>query len=96
VPPHSHNDLVHRTLKIAVQQGRTEVRDAKRIMSVTFADAGEAVSRPCLKMWRHLLTRPPSACRDRLFFPSGYVEDLNDARTLLEDIFSILLVTHLQ
>jgi hypothetical protein len=60
-------------------------------MSVTFADAGEAVSRPCPKMRRYLLTRAPSACQDRLFSPSGYVENLSDARTKLAGFFTILL-----
>ncbi len=40
----------------------------RRIMSVTFADAGEAVSRQCLRGRIVIIfTRPPRACRDKLF-----------------------------
>jgi hypothetical protein len=40
---------------------------------------------------RRLLTRPPRACRDRLFSRGRYVEVLCDARTPLADFFTILL-----
>ena len=59
-------------------------------MSVTLADAGEAVSRPWPEPRRHILTRPPRACRDKRFSHGGYVEGLSEARTPLVDFFSIL------
>ena len=59
-------------------------------MSATCVDAGETVSRQCLKPKRHVLTRPTRACRDKRFSHGGYVEGLNEARTLLADFFSIL------
>ena len=60
-------------------------------MSATFVDAGEMVSRSCPAPRRHLLTRPPRACQDRLFSHRGYDEGLNDPRTKLAAFFSHLL-----
>jgi len=46
--PTSEDDvgIAHRLFKKAVQRGRSEVRDAKK-MSVTFVNAREVVSGPC-------------------------------------------------
>jgi hypothetical protein len=59
------------------RQGRSEVRDAK-IMNVTLADAGEAVSRPCLGLRHHILICL-SCAAETDSFPWEYVEGLYEA-----------------
>jgi hypothetical protein len=51
-----------------------------RVMSVTFADAGEAVSRQCPGLRRHDLARLSRACWERPLAQRGYVEGPSDAR----------------
>ena len=57
-------------------------------MSATSVDAGETVSRPCLRGESSPFLSTPSLPRQALF-PWPYVEGLNEARTMLADFFSI-------
>ena len=59
-------------------------------MSATSVDAGETVSRPCLRGESSPFLSTPSLPRQALF-PWPYVEGLNDARTKLADFFNLLL-----
>ncbi len=59
-------------------------------MSATSVDAGETVTRPCLRRGVTCLPACPAPTAPDSF-PLGYVEVLNDARTKLAVVFSVLL-----
>ena len=76
--------------KKVVQQGRSEVRDAKNNERHVCGRARD-VSAQCLRGEEYaIITRSPIACMNRRL-PRPYVEPLRDARTPLADFSRILL-----
>ncbi|MBI4002370.1 MAG: hypothetical protein HY348_11375 [Nitrospira defluvii] len=74
---------------MAVQQGRSEVRDAMN--KERQVRARRRGSEPAVSWVEASRCDPPSPSLPRqAFLPLRYVEGLNEARTLLANIFSIL------
>ncbi len=62
-------------------------------MGATFVDAGEAVSRQCLRGEASRSYPPTPSLLGQALFPRPYVEPLRDARTKPVAFFNILLVS---
>jgi hypothetical protein len=76
-------------LKKAVQQGRSEVHGAKN--NERHVCGRRRDGEPALSLAEASRSYPPTpSLPGQALFPTGYVEGLNEARTLLAGFFSIL------